>query len=118
MTGMIRVSGFVAAAIFVAGVGSAAAQAAPAPVDKGAAVFAAQKCSMCHSLDGKGQAKGPLDGVGTTLTAEEIRLWIVDPVDMTKKTSATRKPAMRAYPNLPKADLDALITFMVSKKKK
>ena len=79
MTGMIRVSGFVAAAIFAAGVGSAAAQAAPAPADKGAAVYAAQKCSMCHSLDGKGQAKGPLD--------------------------------------LPKADLDALITFMVAKKK-
>lgn len=118
MTGMIRVSGFVAAAIFAAGVGSAAAQAAPAPAAKGAAVYAAQKCSMCHSLDGKGQAKGPLDGVGTKLTAEEIRLWIVDPVDMTKKTSATRKPAMRAYPNLPKADLDALVAFMVSKKKK
>ena len=115
--GIIRVSGFVAAAIFVAGVGSAVAQAAAAPADKGAAVYAAQKCSMCHSLDGKGQAKGPLDGVGTKLTAEEIRLWIVDPVDMTKKTSATRKPAMRAYPNLPKADLDALVVFLVAKKK-
>lgn len=118
MTGMIRVSGLVAVAIFVAGVGSVRAQAAPAPVDKGAAVYAAQKCSMCHSLDGKGQAKGPLDGVGTKLTAEEIRLWIVDPVDMTKKTSATRKPAMRAYPKLPKADLDALVAFMVAKKQK
>ena len=118
MTGMIRVSGFVAAAVLVAGVASAAAQAAAAPVDKGAAVFAAQKCSMCHSLDGKGQAKGPLDGVGTKLTAEEIRLWVVDPVDMTKKTSATRKPAMRAYPNLPKADLDTLVAFLVTKKKK
>jgi len=87
-------------------------------MEKGAAVYAAQKCSMCHSLDGKGQAKGPLDGVGTKLTAEEIRLWIVDPADMTKKTSATRKPAMRAYPNLPKEDLEALVAFMVSKKKK
>ena len=95
----------------------AEAQAAPTPTG-GEAVYAAQKCAMCHSLDGKGQTKGPLDGVGTKLTAEEIRLWIVDPVDMTKKTSATRKPAMRAYPKLPKADLDALVAFMVSKTKK
>ena len=73
---------------------AAEAQAAPA-AGGGAAVYAAQKCAMCHSLDGKGQAKGPLDGVGTKLTAEEIRLWIVDPADMTKKTSAPRKPAMR-----------------------
>ncbi len=91
-------------------------QAAPA-AGGGAAVYAAQKCSLCHSLDGKGQAKGPLDGVGTKLTAEEIRLWIVDPADMTKKTSATRKPVMRGYPKLPKEDLDALVAFLVSKKK-
>lgn len=95
---------------------SADAQAAPAP-NRGAAVFTAQKCSMCHSLEGKGQAKGPLDGVGTKLTAEEIRLWIVDPVDMAKKTSAPRKPAMRPYGSLPKADLDALVAFLVAKKK-
>ena len=86
--------------------------------DKGEAVYAAQKCSMCHSLDGKGQAKGPLDGIGTKLTAAEIREWIVNPAEMTKKHNATRKPVMRAYPNLPKEDLDALVAFMASKKKK
>ncbi len=91
----------------------AAAQGAP----DGAAVYAAQKCSMCHSLDGKGMAKGPLDGVGTKLTADEIRQWIVNPAEMTAKTKATRKPLMRAYPNLPKADLDALVALLVSKKK-
>lgn len=86
--------------------------------DQGAAVYAAQKCSICHSLDGKGQAKGPLDGIGTKLTAAEIREWIVNPVEMTKKHNATRKPVMRAYPNLPKEDLDALVAFLASKKKK
>ena len=86
--------------------------------DKGEAVYAAQKCSMCHSLDGKGQAKGPLDGIGTKLTAAEIREWIVNPAEMTKKHSATRKPVMRGYANLPKDDLDALVAFLASKKKK
>ena len=60
--------------------------------DKGEDVYAAQKCSMCHSLDGKGQAKGPLDGIGTKLTAAEIREWIVNSTEMTKKHNATRKP--------------------------
>ena len=45
---------------------------AQSAVEKGAAVFAAQKCSLCHALDGKGNAKGPLDGIGSKLKAEEI----------------------------------------------
>jgi hypothetical protein len=45
--------------------------------DKGEDVYAAQKRSMCHSLDGRGHAKGPLDGIGTKLTTGEIREWIV-----------------------------------------
>lgn len=109
---VIRLAGLVAVAMFVGGVGSASAQA-----PSGEAVYAAQKCSMCHSLDGKGQAKGPLDGVGSKMSADDIRQWIVDPATMTKKANATRKPPMRAYPNLPKADLDALVTFLAAKKK-
>jgi mono/diheme cytochrome c family protein len=105
MAGLTRMTGFVAAAIFAGGVGS------------GAAVYAAQKCSMCHSLDGKGQAKGPLDGVGSKMSADDIRKWIVTPAEMTAKANATRKPVMRAYPNLPKDDLDALVAFLASKKK-
>ncbi|MFA5909173.1 MAG: c-type cytochrome [Vicinamibacterales bacterium] len=112
-------------AIFAGGIGGAAAQAAPAPsgaaaADKGAAVYAAQKCTMCHALDGKGNAKGALDGVGTKLTAVEIRQWIVTPVEMAAKAQAqaARKPAMKAFATLPKEDLDALVAFLAAKKKK
>ena len=105
--------------LLMAGVaGSSPAWAQDAAIAKGAQVYAAQKCSMCHALDGKGMAKGPLDGVGTKLTADEIREWIIHPVEMTAKTKATRKPVMKAYPNLPKEDLDALVAFLVSQKKK
>lgn len=116
MLAMIRVSVVVMAAMF--GVAAeAAAQAAAAPADKGAAVFAAQKCSLCHSLDGKGNAKGALDSVGTKWTSAEIRQWIVTPAEMTAKANSTRKPAMKAFPNLPKDDLDVLVAFLASKKK-
>lgn len=113
MTAMRRLSGLALVALLGTAAGATAQDLA-----KGEAVYAAQKCAMCHAIDGKGQAKGPLDGIGTKLTADEIRQWITNPAEMTKKANATRKPAMRAYPNLPKEDLDALVAFMASKKKK
>lgn len=100
----------------VVGVSSSVAFAQGA-VEKGAAVFAAQKCAMCHSLDGKGSSKGPLDGVGSKLKADEIRQWILTPVEMAAKANATRKPAMKAFASLPKEDVDALVAFLASKKK-
>jgi mono/diheme cytochrome c family protein len=84
---------------------------------KGMKVYADQKCSMCHSIAGKGAAKGPLDGVGSKLKPEEIREWIVDPAKMTAAAKATRKPAMPAkYKALPKEDLDALVDYLSSLK--
>ena len=97
----------------------AAAQAAPAPVNEGGgAVYRAQKCSLCHALGGKGNPTGALDDVGAKLTADQIRQWIVNPVEMTAKAKAKRKPAMKAFPDLPKEDLDALVAFLSAKKKK
>lgn len=98
-------------------VSTIALPAAAQDVKKGEQVYGAQKCAMCHSVAGKGQAKGPLDGVGSKFTADEIRQWIVAPAEMSKKHNATRKPPMRAYPNLPKEDLDALVAYMASLKK-
>lgn len=83
---------------------------------RGEALFTAQKCSLCHAVAGKGNAKGSLDGVGSTLTADEIRNWIVDAKGMTAKTKATRKPEMKAY-TLPKDDVDALVAYLGSLKK-
>ena len=98
--------------------GTAAAQDGKL-IEKGAKVYADQKCSTCHSIDGKGSAKGPLDGVGSKLKADEIRQWIVDPKGMTAKTNAARKPPMPAkYASLPKEDLDALVAYLASLKKK
>lgn len=96
---------------------AARSAAAQTPAEKGAAVFTAQKCSLCHSLDGKGNAKGALDSVGTKLTAAEIRQWIVTPAEMAVKANATRKPVMKAFPTLPKDDLEALVALLSAKKK-
>lgn len=109
------VLGLAAAAIFVLS-GTAFAQD-KALVEKGMKTYEAQKCSICHSIAGKGSAKGPLDGVGSKLKADEIRQWLVNPKEMATKAKATRMPAMKAYTTLPKEDLDALVAYMLSLKK-
>jgi mono/diheme cytochrome c family protein len=89
-----------------------------AQAEKGAAVFAAQKCGICHSVAGVGNKKLPLDGVGAKLTADAIREWILNPAAAAKRTNSTAKPPMKAYPNLPQADLDALVAYVKSLNKK
>ena len=85
--------------------------------EKGKAVYAAQKCSMCHAIAGVGGKTSPLDGVGKKLSAADIHAWIVTPKEMTAKTKSTKKPPMAdRYGKLPAADLDALVAYMVSLK--
>jgi mono/diheme cytochrome c family protein len=98
--------------VFVA----AAALAQDANIAKGQQVYADQKCGLCHSIGDKGNKKGPLEGVGSKLSAADIRLWMTDAKAMTAKTKATRKPDMKSY-TLPKEDLDALVAYMLSLKK-
>ena len=97
--------------------GSAFAQD-KAAIDKGMKLYATKMCSACHSIAGKGNAKGPLDEVGTKLTADQIRAWIVTPKEMTERMKADRKPAMPANSTLTKDDVEALVAYMASLKKK
>src|SRR5688500_20402874 len=103
----------IATVLSLSGAASAVAQD---PAARGAQVYAAQKCSVCHSIAGKGNTKGSLDTVGNKLTAADIRAWITDATGMTAKTNATRKPVMKNY-SLPKDDLDALVAYLSSLKK-
>ena len=110
---MLRlVTGLVIASL--AGAASAAAQDAAA---KGEAVFATQKCGLCHSVAGKGNPKGPMEEAVGKLSAVDIRAWITDATGMTAKTKAERKPAMKEF-TLPKEDVDALVAYLTSLKKK
>jgi mono/diheme cytochrome c family protein len=101
----------VVAALLTAGLASAQDKVA-----RGAQVYADQKCGICHSIAGKGNAKGPLDGVGSKYSAADLKAWIVDAKGMTVKTKAPRKPEMKNY-TLPDADVDALVAYMASLKK-
>jgi mono/diheme cytochrome c family protein len=108
----------VAAVGFAFGIATppAAAQDA-AQVKKGQEVYAAQKCQTCHSIAGKGSKANPLDGVGKKLSADDIRSWITNPTEMTKKSGSTKKPPMpNKWSKLPAEDVDALVAYMQSLK--
>lgn len=82
----------------------------PAKIDRGMKVYAAQRCSSCHSIDGQGNRRSPLDGVGSRLDRDAIRTWIVEPQ---KARPGVRK---RGFTQLSAEDLDGLVTYMLSLK--
>ncbi len=88
-----------------------------AAVQKGEQLYGAQKCMTCHAIGGKGNKNNPLDKVGAKLSAADTREWIVNPVEMAKKSKSTGKPPMPAkYKGLAPAEIDALVAYMQSLK--
>ena len=104
---MIRVASIVLGSLIVLPAIAAAQDAAA-----GQKVFETQKCSLCHSVAGKGNAKGPLEGVAKKYSAADLKLWITQPAEMSKKHNATRKPPMKSFASLPPADVDALVAYL------
>ena len=97
--------------------GTAVAQDKAAVVERGKAVYTEQKCSLCHAIEAKGNKQHPLDGVGSKLSAADIRKWITTPKEMEATLPAKPKISMKAYPNLKPEDLDALVAYLESLKK-
>ena len=87
-------------------------------LERGQKVYADQKCSMCHSLDGKPRPVGPLDDVGARLSEEDIRQWLLSPRVMAEKAKSTRKPLMPEYTKLSKEDLGSLVAYLKTLDKK
>jgi mono/diheme cytochrome c family protein len=106
---MIRVAAVVVGIVFLLPFAAGAQDAAD-----GQKLYETQKCSLCHSVAGKGNAKGPLDGVGKKHSAADLKLWITQPAEMAKKHAATRKPPMKSFATLPPADVDALVAYLQS----
>jgi mono/diheme cytochrome c family protein len=106
---------FTAIGLFVLVFAAPALAQDKAAIAKGHQVFTDNKCSVCHSVAGQGNKKGPLDGVAKKLAAADIREWITDAPTMAAKAKADRKPPMKAY-MLDPADLDALVAYLQSLK--
>lgn len=105
------------AAVAALGLLAGTASAQGGGLERGKKVYAGEKCQVCHSIGGVGNKKGPLDEVGSKLAPAEIREWIVSAPEMQARTKATRKPVMKAYAQMAKDDLDALVAYLHSLKK-
>jgi len=95
---------------------AASAAAQDAKVAAGAKLFEAQKCSVCHAVAGKGNVKHPLDGAGTRVSADMIRMWLTDPKGAEAKAGKKAMPPMKSFATLPPADIDALVAYVQSLK--
>ncbi|MBL9213112.1 MAG: cytochrome c [Opitutaceae bacterium] len=95
----------------VAGAG-AEAVAAPENLAKGKSVYAAQKCSSCHSIAGDGNPRYPLDSVGSHLNREDLLAWTTGTgaaADILPPGIVRRK---QRYRSLPQDNLDALVSYL------
>jgi mono/diheme cytochrome c family protein len=95
----------------VSGIASAAGDAA-----KGEQLYTTNKCSMCHSVAGKGNKKYPLDGVGGKLSAADIKEWLVNPDAQHAKKADKPVMKMKSYKALSAQDLDDLVAYVGSLK--
>ena len=102
VTAGLALAGLVA----VGSIASAAGDAA-----KGEKLYASNKCSMCHSIAGKGNKKYPLDGVGK-LSAEELHEWLVNPDAQIAKKGEKPVMKMKSYKALSADDLDSLVAYL------
>jgi mono/diheme cytochrome c family protein len=106
MTGVL----LVAAALVPAAPVSPGGPGLQAPVDtmvvRGKEVYRRQRCRVCHSIEGEGNRRYPLDGVASRLNDGDLRKWIVAPQEMAPRV---RK---QAYDKLPEADLAALVAYL------
>ena len=87
-----------------------------AKVARGAALFTEQKCILCHALQGKGNPKRPLDGVGNHIDAPTVKLWLTDPKAAATKAGSKDTMTMKSFATLPPADIDALVAYVLSLK--
>lgn len=85
-------------------------------VAAGKAAYDKNGCAKCHQIAGKGSKISPLDGVGSKLSAAEIKQWLTDPDTMTAKLP--KKPTVKMKKvELSPADVDNLTEYMLSLKK-
>jgi mono/diheme cytochrome c family protein len=109
----VQNSGSAVAPVTASSAGASSEPAADAAQHaRGAAIYAAQHCARCHSLAGKGSPRSPLDGVGTTRSAEEIHDWIIGADAVADELSPRTLNTKKAYRSLPAEDLNALVEYV------
>jgi len=120
---MTRLFGVIGLAVVFGGAALSAQAPDPKLVAQGKKLYATYKCDKCHMIDGRGTKKGPLDGVGTKLSAADIRKWLTVPAEMEAKmtkppTGTDRMSNALKTKGIEPDEIDALVAYMQSLTKK
>jgi cytochrome c2 len=83
----------------------------PKQVELGKKLYETYNCKKCHRINGVGSKVSPLDGVATKKTPDEIREWLVSPVEMTKKLKKKPSTPMKKQDYKP-GEVDAVMAFL------
>jgi cytochrome c2 len=89
-------------------------------VDAGKQVYTAKECSKCHMIAGKGNKIGPLDGVASKVSADDMRKWLTNPAQMEAKLDHKPKVKMSSkidQMKLKDTEIDALVAYLQTLKK-
>jgi cytochrome c5 len=78
----------------------------------GRLVFQAQGCERCHSVQGRGSPRSPLDGVGARRSPAELRAWTLAEPAVQDSLSPSSARAKAGYRELPADELDDLIRYL------
>jgi mono/diheme cytochrome c family protein len=81
---------------------------------KGRGVYEREGCASCHSIEGKGNPRNPLDGAGSRWGAEELAAWTTGSgvaEGMLEPAVVRRK---QRYAGLEEGELAALVAYLAS----
>jgi len=91
----------------------------PVPVDsalatRGRTVYEALGCGRCHAVEGAGNPRSPIDGVGARRTPAEIRAWVTASREVRGELSRSVVRAKESFGELADEELEALVEYLSS----
>jgi len=83
-------------------------------IERGRHIYEQQGCGFCHSIDGHGNPRNPLDSVGTKRTASELRNFIIGADTLEGLLPTGIRKMKQKYKELSADELNALVIYMQS----
>jgi len=80
--------------------------------EAGRIAYQAQRCAACHTIDGVGSPRSPLDGVGARRDEQALRAWIVGASEVADQLPDNVLRRKRQYQELATEDLDAMVAYL------
>lgn len=83
-------------------------------VARGGDLYEALSCSRCHRVDGQGNPRSPLDGVGARRPASELRDWLTGGGSARDRLPRSVVRTKGEFTALAPEELDALVEYLSS----